>query len=203
MLLGFPGTQQFTGFVHRQSENISSVSECPILIYLPWTEREVTIQYEKMELVAVSENDSQAVGQFLCLLEECFRGSFPYELRKKQWKERYISRPRRMLTKMPCRIYLCKSGPQLLGFVVFHYEDTSVGRIGEIDEIYMDLIHRKGYGTELVHFSVRELQKFSISRIKVNMQVDFVGRMAFWEGLGFRTRRHVMEVAVKDAIPSE
>jgi len=139
----------------------------------------------------IDPNDPVALEQFLDLTEEYYREDWPDETRRTNWRERYKDHLLARCKSDPRRwLWLLYSNEELVGLANFYIIGASGDRIGNLAEVYVRASARnRKIGTHVFAMAKDEMREAGATRIKASVQVDELGRVKFWETLGFRIER--------------
>ncbi len=139
----------------------------------------------------IDPTDPAALERFLDLTEEYYREDWPEEIGRANWRERYKDHLLARCKSDPKRwLWLLHFNDELVGLANFYIVGASGDRIGSIAEVYVRASARnRKIGTQVFEMAKHEMRKAGATRIKASVQMDELGRVKFWETLGFRIER--------------
>jgi GNAT superfamily N-acetyltransferase len=147
----------------------------------------------------VDPTDDRALDQFINITEEYFRENWPEELDRPNWHDRYRELLRARCAADPRRwLWLVWHGDELVGLANFYITGAAGDRIGSIAELYIRAAARnRKLGTKIFALARDAMRGAGATRIKASVQVDELGRVKFWESLGFKIERLHMVMDVE------
>jgi ribosomal protein S18 acetylase RimI-like enzyme len=151
-----------------------------------------------MEIVNVTPDNGPLMEAFMTLLEVYYYECFPDSVGYDGWREAMREEVVRRVTDYQARIWMPIVYKEHVGLAVFHVEENPVERVGIIDEFYIvPAFRRRHVGTDLCRLVIADLEKEGVGRIILStLARDNDRAIRFWEALGFRTYRLLMEQTI-------
>lgn len=148
----------------------------------------------------IDPSDRSALELFLDVTEEYYREDWPDEIAIPKWRDRYRDLLLARCESDPKRwLWLIYSGEELLGMANFYVTGAPGDRLGNIAEVYVRAAARnRKIGTKIISMAREALHKAGATRIKASVQIDELGRLKFWENLGFRIERLHLVMDIED-----
>lgn len=89
-----------------------------------------------------------------------------------------------------------------MGLANFYITGATGDRLGNIAEVYIRAVARnRKIGTRVFAMAREAMRKAGATRVKASVQVDELGRIKFWENLGFRIERLHLVMDLDDVDP--
>ncbi len=100
----------------------------------------------------------------------------------------------RQLKLRPDTVKVVEVGGEIAGYVWFKIVDSTVGMFGRIEHIFVDEKYRnRGLGKKLMQAAEDHFKRHGAKKVKLTVTSDNESAVSLYRGMGYRTKRFVME----------